>query len=424
MSEYLFVKGGGVLEGKSVIHGAKNAVLPLLALGLMSENGITVNDCPYISDVDTMCQLLMDIGLKIKREGRKISVFGAPITCKVPLSHAKNMRSSMYMLGALIARCKEVILPLPGGCVIGARPLDIHLDGLKKMGVLVEVVDDNIYCHADKLHGADIVMKYPSVGATENLMMVASVAKGKTTLINCAREPEIISLAHALRSMGARIYGDGTSVIYIEGVDKLYGCTVTPIKDRIVAGTLVCAGALCGGEVIVEGGNINHLMPLKHALENKTLEITGDEYHVRVRSRGYIRACDVTSAPYPLFATDLQPQILACACFGDGISLIKESVFESRFAHALELKKLGFDIRIDNNLCKVVGCNSHAFDMGRIKSGELYAKDLRGGAGLLLATLKIRGESKIHGVEFIDRGYEEIENMFCILGAFMQRKKI
>ncbi len=422
MSEYLYVKGGGVLEGKSVIHGAKNAVLPLLAAGLMSENGITVNDCPYISDVDTMCRLLIDIGLKIKRDGRKISVFGSPITTKIPPSHAKNMRSSMYMLGAMIARCKEVTLPLPGGCVIGARPLDIHLDGLKKMGVNVEIVNDNIYCHANTLHGADIIMKYPSVGATENLMMVASVASGKTTLINCAREPEIISLAHALRAMGARIYGDGTSVIYIEGVDKLFGSTITPIKDRIVAGTLVCAGALCGGDVIIEGGNINHIMPLKHLLENKTCDISGDEYHVRVRSRGYLRAFDVTSAPYPLFATDLQPQLLACACFSDGISNIVESVFDRRFAHAIELKKLGFDIRLNDNSCKVVGCNSHAFDMGRIRGGNLYAKDLRGGAGLLCATLKIRGDSKIFGVEYIDRGYEEIENMFCVLGAFVQRK--
>lgn len=423
MSEYFLVKGGGELNGVVNINGAKNAVLPLLALGVMSEDGIVVNDCPHIKDVDTMCDLLRDLGLNVVFNARTISISGSPKTTNVAISHAHNMRSSMYMLGALVARCKEVKLPLPGGCIIGARPLDIHIDGFKKIGVDVQLDNDNIYCHATNLVGADIVMRYPSVGATINLMMIASVAKGRTTLINCAREPEIISFANALRMMGANIEGDGTSVIKICGVDRLFSCKITPIKDRIVAGTLMCAGALCGGDVVINGANLSHLMPLKSVLESKSCKIFGDEFHVRVCSRGCARPVDVTCAPYPLFPTDLQPQIMAVACFSDGVSKVKECVFESRFSHAIELKKLGMDISIDTNVATIVGCNSHLFDTKRIKGGTLYAKDLRGGAGLMLTALKLRDECKIYGTQFIDRGYEDIENMFCVLGAFVQRRK-
>lgn len=422
MNEYLKVKGGEELFGKIQLHGAKNAVLPLLALGVMTEEDVTVKDCPYISDVDTMVSLLSNLGLRVERKGRDISVCGRANSVSVQENFCRDMRSSMFMLGALLCSCKEVIMPLPGGCIIGARPLDIHFDGLRRMGASVETKNGMIRCHAEKLRGAKIVMKYPSVGATENLLMCASVAEGETTLINCAREPEILSLAQALRIMGARITGEGTSVIHIEGVEKLGGCRITPVSDRIVAGTALCAVALCGGEAYIEGANIFHIQPVVRILKNSDCQISGDDSYLVVKSRGKIHPFCVTTAPYPLFPTDLQPQIFACACFSDGVSEITESVFENRFAHAYELQKLGMAISVaDKRRAHIIGCASQDFDCSKIRGADLFSKDLRGGAGLLLAALKIDGESRIFNTEYIDRGYERIEKMFSDLGGKAER---
>lgn len=424
MSEYLYVKGGNKLYGRVKIHGAKNAVLPLLALGMLTDENVIVEDCPNISDVDTMSSLLKNLGLEVVRKDREICVSGVAHSVRVKENLVKDMRSSMFMLGALLCACKEVNMPLPGGCVIGARPMDIHFDGLKRMGATVDVGESGIHCIAENLHGADIVMKYASVGATENLLMCASRAKGTTRLINCAREPEIVSLVHALRIMGARISGEGTSVITIEGVPTLSGCRIRPISDRIVAGTIVCAVAICGGEVLIENGDINTLQSLVQTLNNKDCAISGDDLHLFVKSTGRTHAMDITSAPYPLFATDLQPQALACACFADGVSKIRETVFENRFAYAEELKKFGFDINIqEGRVARVSGCNCSSFGMGRVCGAEVYAKDLRGGASLLLASLGIKGASKIYNPYFIDRGYERIEDVFCSLGAYVKRVK-
>lgn len=422
MGEYLRVKGGEELFGRIKLHGAKNAVLPLLALGVLSEDDVTVRDCPCISDVDTMVSLLQDLGLKTERKGRDITVSGRANSVSVQESLCRDMRSSMFMLGALLCACKEVIMPLPGGCTIGARPLDIHFDGLRKMGASVQLKDGKIRCSAQQLKGADIVIKYPSVGATENLLMCASVAQGRTTLINCAREPEIISLAQALRIMGARISGEGSSVMRIEGVKELGGCRITPVGDRIVAGTVLCATALCGGEVSIEGANAYHLQPVIRILQNEDCEIRGDESCLSVRSAGKTHAFNVTTAPYPLFPTDMQAQIFACACFSDGVSSITESVFENRFAHAHEYKKLGADIYLaDKRRAIVSGSESPYFNGEELHGADLYARDLRGGAGLLLAAMKIKDESKIFNVEYVDRGYESIENMFSQLGANVSR---
>lgn len=416
------IKGGNKLYGNVTLHGAKNAVLPLMAMGILTDEDVVIDDCPYISDVDVMCRLLQNLGVNVTRDCRRISVHTRATRTSASEEFCKDMRSSMFMLGALLASRGEVRMALPGGCKIGSRPMDIHLDGLMRMGARVERTQDEIICYAERLKGADIVMKYPSVGATENLLMCASLADGATTIVNCAREPEIISLAQGLRAMGARISGEGTSVIKVEGVDKLSGCKITPIADRIVAGTMLCAVALCGGEVSIDGLGEEYLGALTSVLRSKNCLISGDKNSLRINSDGRTHAVNITTAPYPLFPTDLQPQIFVCAIFADGVSTIRETVFENRFAHAKEFEKIGARVRVfDNTVCKIMGSETSDKPC-KMSTCDLRASDLRGGAALMLAGLKLRGETNVYGCEYIDRGYEKIEDVFCSLGGYVLRK--
>lgn len=419
MREYFEIEGGNPLCGHTTVHGAKNAVLPLLATGILSDETVTVCDCPNISDVKAMCGLLQNLGARVERDGRRISVCGRANIARVSESFCKDMRSSMFMLGALLASLGEVEMPLPGGCKIGSRPLDIHIDGLRRMGATAEYTQSGIRCYAKKLHGADVVLKFPSVGATENLIMCASLAQGKTTLVNVAREPEIISLVQGLRAMGARISGEGSSVIKIDGVDKLGGCRITPVADRIVAGTLLGAVALCGGEARINGIGDEYLGSVIETLRSKEVSIEADECGLCVRSSGRAHSVRITTAPYPMFPTDMQPQLFAFACFADGVSSIRETVFENRFAHAKEFAKLGADIKLENNVATVYGNGL----LGSVASNRTFtASDLRGGAGLMIAALKIKGKTSLFGTEYIDRGYEKIEDVFCSLGGVVRRK--
>lgn len=420
---FLEVSGGESLEGKVCVHGAKNAVLPLLAAGILTDEKVVVRDCPYISDVDAMVALLRSIGVQVERQGRSISVCTRATSAQVKNSLCKDMRSSMFMLGALIATFKEAEIDFPGGCKIGARPLDIHLDGLCRMGASAQYTQTGVRCTAKQLHGANIVMKYPSVGATENLLMCASLAQGETTLVNCAREPEIVSLARCLRAMGARIEGEGSSVMRIRGVDKLGGCDFTPVGDRIVAATVLCATAITGGRVQIDGVGKDVLGAVCHALESKNCKIVGDGDSLHVTSLARPRAVNVVTAPYPLFPTDVQPQIFACSLFADGVSTITETVFESRFAHAVEFRKLGADCTVLGNVAYIRGANTSK-TIVRLSPCDMVASDLRGGAGLVLAALGLKGKSRVFGVEYIDRGYEKTEDVFCNLGASVIRKNI
>lgn len=419
--QYLKIIGGNPLVGRVEVHGAKNAVLPILAAGLLTKEDLVVENCPYITDVEAMVKLLCNLGASVTREGRRIIVRGQATHARVNDTLCKDMRSSMFMLGALLATLGEVETPLPGGCKIGLRPLDIHLDGLRKMGVEVELQKDGIRCSAKRLVGAKILMKYPSVGATENLLMCATLAKGRTTLVNCAREPEIVSLAECLRGMGAKISGEGTSVMHIEGVKELGGTRYTPVGDRIVAGTILCGVALCGGDVEIDGANAKHLGAVIGVLQSKDCKIYGDDSYMRVQSSGRMHALRAQTAPYPLFPTDMQPQLLCASCFSDGVSVVSETVFENRFAHAKEMQKLGAKINVCHNVAVVSGCDRAEFPY-MIKGGKLVASDLRGGAALCLAALKIQGESMVYGLEYIDRGYERIEDTICALGGYAIRK--
>ena len=406
------------MRGEVTVHGAKNAVLPLLLAGTLTDEEVEICDCPFISDVEAMTLLMRSLGVDVAREGRRIRVRGGAKRASADGALSKTMRSSMFMLGALLATVREVHMPLPGGCNIGARPLDIHIDGLRAMGARVEARDDMLHCCADELHGADIVMRYPSVGATENLMMCASLARGDTCLINCAREPEIVCLARGLKAMGGDISGEGTSVMRIRGVRKLRGASLMPCGDRIVAGTLVAATAVAGGDVAIYGVDPCDIASVTDAFKSDHCLIDDDGVCVRVRADGRIRPVNISTAPFPLFPTDMQAQLMGAMCFADGVSVIDETVFERRFAHARELVKLGADITLDAGRAIVRGSGLTG---GRLKGATMYARDLRGGAGLVIAALGAEGESKIFDIGYIDRGYERPEDMLSCLGADISR---
>ena len=416
------IKGGNELYGQVDLHGAKNAVLPMLAASLLTKDEVIVKDCPYITDIANMAELLKDVGANVLVEGRNIRVRGQATKSCFSQKFEKVMRSSMFMLGSLLATVKEVKLALPGGCKIGSRPLDIHLDGLKKLGAVCEEKDGVVVCRAKQLKGAKILMRYPSVGATENLIMASVLAEGETMLINCAREPEIVCLVDLLRMMGAQISGEGTSVVRIVGVKELGGASIQPIKDRIVAGTYLSALAICGGELLLDGVRKQDVRTTLFALENKNFKVYDDGVSLRARAIKPTPldkdlcdqiACDMTTGPYPLFATDMQPMISAVKCFSNGVTRMRETVFENRFSHLKEMQKLGADIRIDGDVAWIRRGDLHA--------GEMIAKDLRGGAGLSIFAMGIEGESIVRGAKFIDRGYEDFAGNFQKIGCNIKR---
>lgn len=412
--EYLEIIGGKKLYGRACVHAAKNAVLPMLAASILTEQTVTVCDCPGITDIDSMVSILRALSVRVSRRGRNISVSGKPNMAEIPESLACAMRSSVFMLGALLSELGEVCLYSPGGCNIGARPLDIHLDGLAKLGANVEYGSDYVRCSANRLKGAEIVLKYPSVGATENLIMAAVKAQGETVLVGCAREPEIVSLCGMLRLMGAKLSGEGTPVIKITGVDGLDGAEFTPIADRIVAGTLLTAVAVTGGKIRIDNCTTSHLGAVVTNLTSPHFVVYESAGGTVAESDGIILPTDVTTGPYPLFPTDMQAPFMAAQCFGCGVSLTTETVFENRFSHAAELRKLGADIEVERDEATVRGG-------GVMKGSNLYASDLRGGAGLVVAALGSEGKSRVYGLRFIDRGYEKIEDMFSALGANIRR---
>lgn len=416
------INGGNELFGRVELYGAKNAVLPMLAAALLSKEDVTIEDCPHISDVFMMTELLRDVGAEVSKNGRNICVSGQAHTHKISKRLEKVMRSSMFMLGVLLATVGEVELSLPGGCNIGARPLDIHLDGLSRLGAVCEEREGRIYCRADKLVGAKIILRYPSVGATENLIMASVLAKGKTTLINCAREPEIVSLVGLLKKMGANVTGEGTSVIEIVGTDSLGGATYKPVTDRIVAGTYLGALGACGGEITIDGATKKSLSATICQL-GADFELFDDEVSLCARAKKpkafcYDQnlervACDLTTGPYPLFATDMQPIVCATRCILGGVTKIRETVFENRFSHLVEMQKLGANVHIEKDVAYV--------SRGHLHAGEMIARDLRGGAGLAVFAMGIKGESRVLNAKFVDRGYEDFEGNFSKLGCAIYR---
>jgi UDP-N-acetylglucosamine 1-carboxyvinyltransferase len=414
--EKLVIEGGHPLSGTVHVHGAKNAALPILAASVMAEGRHVIENVPNLSDIRVMIAILNELGCKVVYEQGKVYADTGPAhSSHIPDALMRRMRSSIFLMGPLIARFGKAEVHQPGGCAIGARKIDLHLKGLQALGAKIEETDDTIVCSAERLTGADIVLDFPSVGATENIMMAAAKAEGITRIINAAREPEIQDLQHYLNRMGARIVGAGTDTITIHGVRTLTPCTYRIIPDRIVAGTLMIAAAAVNGQITLRGVCPQHLTALIHVLRQAGVQITADGDIINLCSFTKPKPIErIVTAPYPAFPTDLQSQIMVLMSLSDGLCVIKETIFEGRFKHVDELVRMGADIRVDMSTAFIRG-------VPRFYGATVEATDLRAGAALVIAGLAATGTTVVEQLHHIDRGYERIEDIFASLGARIER---
>ena len=400
--------------GRVRIKGAKNACLPIMAASLLTPESVILEDVPDLNDVRTMSILLKSLGVEIFRDRSKERVFinaGRLTTSTAPYGPVRRMRASFLVLGPLLSRLGHARISLPGGCAIGTRPIDLHLKGLRAMGTQFTMDDGYIEAETSSLEGAAIYLDYPSVGATENILMAAVLARGTTVIENAAAEPEVVDLANFLNSLGAKIKGAGTPLIRIEGVASLAGGRYRVIPDRIEAGTFMVAAAISGGDVIIENVIPQHLTAVTAKLQEAGIlvEETAKGF-LRVRSRGRPRAVDIKTLPYPGFPTDLQPQFMALLTLARGTSVIAETVFEKRFMHVEEMARMGARIRIEDHTAIITGRQL-------LQGAKVLAEDLRGGAALVLAALAARGYSEIRGVHHIRRGYSRLVGRLRSLGG-------
>jgi UDP-N-acetylglucosamine 1-carboxyvinyltransferase len=412
------IRGGRPLSGEITISGSKNAGLPLMAAGLLTDERLTLTNVPRLADIQTMAALLAQHGVAVDRptnDGRVLSIGGAITSTVAPYDIVRKMRASVLVLGPLVARMGEARVSLPGGCAIGTRPIDLHLGGLEQMGATIRL--DGGYVHASAkqgLRGATITFPMPSVGATENLLMAASLADGRTVLVNAAREPEIGDLAACLIAMGARIEGVGTERLTIDGVRRLHGATHAVIPDRIETGTYACAAAITGGSVHLRGGRIEHLGSLVRALAEAGVEITARDGGVTVKRLNGLHGADVMTEPYPGFPTDMQAQFMALMCVSDGAAMLTETIFENRFMHVPELNRMGARIHVH-------GASAIVRGVPALSGAPVMATDLRASVSLVLAGLAARGETVINRVYHLDRGYESVEQKLAACGADIER---
>lgn len=412
----IVISGGRPLHGDVQISGAKNAALPVLTAALLTEEPCTFSNIPDLVDIKTAGKLLRNMGVEIEGAGT-VKISAEKLTNSVaPYDLVKTMRASILVLGPLVARTGRARVSLPGGCAIGARPVNLHIKALQDMGATVDLQGGYIEARAGRLKGADIYFDLPTVTGTENIMMAATLAEGTTVLNNAAREPEIVNLADVLRGMGAKINGAGTDVITITGVSRLSGTEAAIIPDRIEAGTFMIAAGITGGEINVLGCVPQHLEALINKLRDTGMKIQPIEGGLRVAAGSKIASVDVKTLPHPGFPTDLQAQIMAYLCVGSGLSVITETVFENRFMHVSELMRMGADITIQGGSAVVRGVPA-------LNGAQTMATDLRASASLILAALVARGETEISRVYHIDRGYENIEKKFSALGADIKRVK-
>ncbi|MEP3675118.1 UDP-N-acetylglucosamine 1-carboxyvinyltransferase [Sulfitobacter sp.] len=418
----ILVRGGGALKGSIPIAGAKNAALALMPATLLSDAPLTLTNAPRLSDIRTMTQLLQSLGAEITtlQEGRVISMscHGA-INTRAEYDIVRKMRASNLVLGPLLAREGYAEVSLPGGCAIGARPMDIHTDGLAKMGADIDLRDGYLYAKAEggRLKGAVIDFPFASVGATENIMMAATLAKGTTVINNAAREPEIVDLADCLRRMGAQIEGDGTSSITIQGVDRLGAATHPVVTDRIELGTYMLAPAICGGEVELLGGRIDLVGAFCEKLDAAGIDVAETANGLKVKRRNdRVKAVDVTTEPFPGFPTDLQAQMMALLCTAEGTSTLEEKIFENRFMHAPELIRMGAKVDVHGGKAIVTGVD-------KLKGAPVMATDLRASVSLILAGMAAEGETKVSRVYHLDRGYEHVVTKLSGVGANIERIK-
>ena len=410
MDSYV-INGGKILDGKVKIESAKNSVLPILASSILTNDDVIIKNCPKINDVLNMIKILNSLGVKTYFQENSLIINSSTLnSCRIDEILTKELRSSVFMLGSLISRCNKAEISLPGGCKIGKRPIDLHINSLKKLGV--DFIEENniIKARCEKIKNTKIFLPYQSVGATENIILASVLGDGKTIIYNSAKEPEIKDLCDFLILMGASIYGAGKETIYIEGVKKLHGCTFTPISDRIEAGTFLIASAITSGNIEVSNVDAKNIFPLLNKLCDNAckIDINNDIIHIK---GGRLRKCfSIETAPFPFFPTDLQAQMCSLASVSSGISIINETIFETRFNHVYELIKMGANIKLQDNIALVYG-------VPFLHGAKVTAFDLRGGAALVLAALSAEGETIVNDISHIRRGYLDFEKKLKNLGA-------
>ncbi|MBX3019317.1 MAG: UDP-N-acetylglucosamine 1-carboxyvinyltransferase [Bdellovibrionaceae bacterium] len=413
----MIVKGGAVLNGEVATGGAKNSALKLLFAALLAEGEHIFHNVPDLHDIIATGQLLQSLGCEMTRDGNTIRLkVTKPKSMEAHYDLVRKMRASILCLGPLLTKYGEAVVSLPGGCAIGSRPIDLHLEGMKALGAEIELKDGYVHARAKRLKGAHFLFEISTVGGTENVMMAAALAEGRTVLENAAKEPEIVDLAMYLNAMGAKIKGYGTSVIEIEGVEKLKPAEYSVMPDRIEAGTLIIAGAITGGEVTVKKMVPEHVDSLLFKLREAGFKLSIGPDSVTVHPQKGWKAVDITTQPYPFFPTDLQAQFMALMTVAEGTSVISESVFENRFMHVQELTRLGADISPKTRVAVVRG------KPGGLSGAPVMATDLRASASLVLAGLVAKGETTVNRIYHLDRGYEKLEAKLASLGGQVLRQ--
>ena len=413
--EKIVVEGGYRLKGTVAVSGAKNAALPILVSALLAEGWNTYNNVPDLKDIRTIKRLLIDLGARVETSGSVVKADASGLnSCEAPYDLVRTMRASVLVLGPLLARLGRARVSLPGGCAIGARPINLHLKGFEALGAFISLRHGYIEAQARSLKGAEIYFDVVTVTGTENLMMAAVLAKGVTTLRNAAREPEVVALAEALNRMGARITGAGTPVITITGVEALKPASFTIIPDRIEAGTFMVAAGVTRGNIKIVGCEPDHLRAIIHKLQEAGITVKQESDGLRIDGSGTISSVDVKTLPYPGFPTDMQAQFTVLMCLANGLSVISETIFENRFIHVSELQRMGADITLSGNTAVIRGGR-------RLAGATVMATDLRASASLILAGLAADGITEVSRVYHIDRGYECIEKKLAQLGGRLRR---
>lgn len=413
------IDGGEKLYGKVRVHSAKNTVLPLLAASVLTDEQVKIHGVPAINDVENMLHILSEVGCVIKRQ-KDCAVIDSSnaVSHEIPTRLTKELRSSVFMLGSVLTRFRRAKISYPGGCDIGLRPIDLHLSGLKKLGVEIVEKDGYIHCSAERLQGAEILLDFPSVGATENIILAAVKAAGITVIRNAAKEPEISDLQRFLNAMGAKVRGAGGGTIVVEGVERLHGVDYTPIGDRIEAGTYLIAAASCGGEMEIEGVPAENIAALLHKLRENGCKIHTKNDKIELYSDGKLKSVNlVETMPFPGFPTDLQAQYSALSATAKGATLVVENLFETRYRYAAELKRMGADITVRGRAAFIRGVE-------KLHGASVTAGDLRGGAALVVAALRAEGQSSVMDLSHIDRGYAEFEGTLRNLGAKIKRVRV
>lgn len=414
----LRIRGGRRLDGEWTVGCAKNAVLPIMAAAILTDDPTTLLDCPNLSDIRNMADILRTLGCKVEDRVREMVIDPQSFSgYEMPDELAKKIRSSIFLLGPILARCRKATVTYPGGCEIGMRPIDLHLYGLRQLGVTIREEGGMIYCDGRDMHSASVHFDYPSVGATENTMMAAVLLRGKTHLHNVAREPEIVDLQNFINSMGGRVSGAGTNTICVEGVSRLHGTVYRPMPDRIVAGTLLAAVAVTGGHIKLTNTPCRDMMAILNKLQEMGCVVGEKGSVVTLSAPKKLDAfARLQTQPHPGFPTDMQVQMLAIATVAKGTSMVVENVFENRFTHAGDLNRMGANVVVNGRIAIVQGVES-------LYGARVTARDLRGGAALTIAGLQAQGETIVDNAHLIDRGYDRFEDMLAALGADIQREK-